>query len=132
MSHQLPNITNSHLYLVVTLALLTLILVLAPGAVAQDGTPQPDDEQGNLQPLDNEDDSIAITLQDLVVIGTRVRGVAPENLSVPVDFYEIQEMTTTGTSDLGVALQQVAPSFITRNAMPLATAACFTARCCVE
>ena len=118
MSHYLPKITDSHLYPVVTLALVTLILVLAPGAVAQDGTPQPGAEQGNLQLLDTKDGNIAIKLQDLVVIGTRVRGVAPENLSVPVDFYEIQEMTATGTSDLAVALQQVAPSFNSqRNAI---------------
>ena len=118
MSHYLPRTTNSHLYPVVTLALVTLIIVLVPGAVAQDGTPQPGAEQGNVQPLANEGDSLAIKLQDLVVIGTRVRGVAPENLSVPVDFYEIQEMTTTGTSDLAVALQQVAPSFNSqRNAI---------------
>ena len=131
MSHYLPSTTNSHLCPVVTLALVTLIIVLVPGVVAQDGTPPPGAEQGNVQPLANEGDSLAIKLQDLVVIGTRVRGVAPENLSVPVDFYEIQEMTTTGTSDLAVALQQVAPSFNSqRNA--IGDGGPFTARYYVE
>ena len=118
MSHHFLKAWNPRLDSVLTLALVTLILVLAPGAAAQDGAPQPAAEQGNVQRLESEDGSLAIKLQDLVVIGTRVRGVTPENLSVPVDFYEIQEMTATGTSDLAVALQQVAPSFNSqRNAI---------------
>ena len=89
---------------ILTLALLAPFLLPAPGLLAQDEAAA--------------GDGIAIELDDIVVIGTRVRGVAPENLSVPVEFYDIQEMTTTGTSDLAVALQQVAPSFNSqRNAL---------------
>ena len=103
--------------LVFALALLVSVLFLAPNVLAQDEATQPVAEQENGQQF-NPEDSIAIELDDIVVIGTRVRGVAPENLSVPVEFYEIEEMTTTGTSDLAVALQQVAPSFNSqRNAI---------------
>ena len=105
MRGYVPNETNSRLGFVLQLTLFALLLVLAPGVLAQDEATQPVAEQ-----LGSED-GIAIELEDIVVIGTRVRGVAPENLSVPVDFYEIEEMTATGTSDLAVALQQVAPSF---------------------
>lgn len=107
-----PKATHSRLGFVLQLALLALLLVLAPSVLAQDEATQPVAEQ-----LGSED-GIAIELEDIVVIGTRVRGVAPENLSVPVDFYDIEEMTATGTSDLAVALQQVAPSFNSqRNAL---------------
>ena len=89
---------------ILTLALLVPLLLPAPNLLAQDEAAA--------------GDGIAIELDDIVVIGTRVRGVAPENLSVPVEFYDIKEMTTTGTSDLAVALQQVAPSFNSqRNAL---------------
>ena len=102
---------------VLKFALLTPLLFLAPDVLAQAETTPSGAEQEDAQQL-NPEDSIAIELDDIVVIGTRVRGVAPENLSVPVEFYEIEEMTTTGTSDLGVALQQVAPSFNSqRNAI---------------
>ena len=117
MRGYVPKETNSRLGLVPILALLVSVLFLVPSALAQDATTQPATEQESAQQLDAED-SIAIELEDIVVIGTRVRGVAPENLSVPVDFYEIEEMTATGTSDLAVALQQVAPSFNSqRNAL---------------
>ena len=96
--------------LILTLALLAPFLFPAPNLLAQD---EPATEAAAVV-----EDGIAIELDDIVVIGTRVRGVAPENLSVPVEFYEIEEMTTTGTSDLAVALQQVAPSFNSqRNAI---------------
>ena len=109
--------TNMRLGFVLKLALLVPLLFLAPDVMAQTETTQPVAEQEDAQQL-NPEGSIAIELDDIVVIGTRVRGVAPENLSVPVEFYEIEEMTTTGTSDLGVALQQVAPSFNSqRNAL---------------
>ena len=112
MRGYVPKETNSRLGFIPQLVFLALLLVLAPGVLAQDEATQPVAEQ-----LGSED-GIAIELEDIVVIGTRVRGVAPENLSVPVDFYEIEEMTATGTSDLAVALQQVAPSFNSqRNAL---------------
>ena len=96
--------------LILPLALLAAVLFPAPNLLAQD-EPAVDEEAV-------AEGGIAIELDDIVVIGTRVRGVAPENLSVPVEFYEIEEMTTTGTSDLAVALQQVAPSFNSqRNAI---------------
>lgn len=102
---------------VLKFALLAPLLFLAPNVMAQAETTQSGAEQEDARQL-NPEDSIAIELDDIVVIGTRVRGVAPENLSVPVEFYDIEEMTTTGTSDLGVALQQVAPSFNSqRNAI---------------
>ena len=64
------------------------------------------------------DDSLALTLGDIVVVGTRVRGVAVEDLAVPVDIYDITEITATGTEDLTVALQKTAPSFNSkRNAI---------------
>lgn len=63
-------------------------------------------------------DSVALTLGDIVVVGTRVRGVAAEDLAVPVDVYDIQEITTTGSEDLTVALQKTSPSFNSkRNAL---------------
>ena len=65
-----------------------------------------------------EDDSSALTLSDIVVVGTRVRGVAVEDLAVPVDIYDITEITATGSEDLTVALQKTAPSFNSkRNAL---------------
>ena len=86
--------------------------------VAQDDTAPPVNEQGNLQQPGTEFAGPALELEELVVIGTRVRGVAPENLSVPVEVYDIEEMKTGGTSDLAVALQKVAPSFNSqRNAI---------------
>ena len=104
---------KSSLRLVLRFACLLSILFLAANASAQDETTPPVAEEGEAA-----EDSIAIQLENLVVIGTRVRGVAPENLSVPVDVYDIQEIATTGTSDLAVAIQQVAPSFNSqRNAI---------------
>ena len=106
-----------HRLLAFSLALLASILLMVTNVWAQTATTQPVAEQENGQQLDTED-RVSIELDDIVVIGTRVRGVAPENLSVPVEFYEIEEMTTTGTSDLAMALQQVAPSFNSqRNAI---------------
>ena len=103
--------------LALKLAILMVSLFLAPNVWAQAETTQPEAEAENVHRLDTED-SVAYELEDIVVIGTRVRGVAPENLSVPVEFYEIEEITTTGTADLAVALQQVAPSFNSqRNAI---------------
>ena len=118
MRNSVTNETISYLEIALTITTVALMLVLAPGAVGQDGTPQPVVEQRNAQPQDAEGESLAIKLQDLVVIGTRVRGVAPENLSVPVEIHNIDDVTATGTSDLAVALQQVAPSFNSqRNAI---------------
>ena len=66
----------------------------------------------------SDGDSVAQTLSDIVVVGTRVRGVAVEDLAVPVDIYDIQEITATGSEDLTVALQKTAPSFNSkRNAL---------------
>ena len=61
--------------------------------------------------MGSDGDSVALTLGEIVVVGTRVRGVAVEDLAVPVDIYEIQEITATGSVDLTVALQKTAPSF---------------------
>ena len=106
-----------HRILAFCLALFASTLFIATNVWTQTETTQPVEGQENGQQLDAEA-SVAIELEDIVVIGTRVRGVAPENLSVPVEFYDIEEMTTTGTSDLAVALQQVAPSFNSqRNAI---------------
>ena len=66
----------------------------------------------------SDGDSVAEMLSDIVVVGTRVRGVAVEDLAVPVDIYDIQEITATGSDDLTVALQKTAPSFNSkRNAL---------------
>ena len=59
----------------------------------------------------DEGDPDTVQLEEMVVLGTRVRGVSYEELAVPVDVYEIEEIATTGTIDLAVALQKVAPSF---------------------
>ncbi|MDE0712259.1 MAG: TonB-dependent receptor [Rhodospirillales bacterium] len=68
--------------------------------------------------VETDADSAALTLGDIVVVGTRVRGVAVEDLAVPVDVYDIQEITTTGSEDLTVALQKTSPSFNSkRNAV---------------
>ncbi|MYE18331.1 MAG: TonB-dependent receptor [Rhodospirillales bacterium] len=68
--------------------------------------------------VETDADSAALTLGDIVVVGTRVRGVAVEDLAVPVDVYDIQEITTTGSEDLTVALQKTSPSFNSkRNAL---------------
>ena len=99
--------TNTLLRLLVLFPILFLAVIVS----AQD-------EQQQVEAAGQPEAGIAIELDDIVVIGTRVRGVAPENLSVPVEFYDVEEMTTTGTSDLAVALQQVAPSFNSqRNAL---------------
>ena len=67
---------------------------------------------------ESTNDSIDLTLGDIVVVGTRVRGVAVQDLAVPVDVYEIQEISATGSEDLTVALQKAAPSFNSkRNAL---------------
>ena len=66
----------------------------------------------------SDGDSVAQALRDIVVVGTRVRGVAVEDLAVPVDIYDIREITATGSEDLTVALQKTAPSFNSkRNAL---------------
>ena len=105
-----------HRLLAFCLALFASTLFIATNVWTQTETTQVEGQE-NGQQLETEA-SVAIELEDIVVIGTRVRGVAPENLSVPVEFYDIEEMTTTGTSDLAVALQQVAPSFNSqRNAI---------------
>ena len=65
-----------------------------------------------------EEDGIVFDLGSVVVVGTRVRGVAREDLAVPVDVYEIREISATGSEDLSVALQKTAPSFNSkRNAL---------------
>ncbi len=56
-------------------------------------------------------ESIRIDLGEISVIGTRVRNVAQGDLAVPVDVYDVEEITATGTTDLSVALQKAAPSF---------------------
>lgn len=63
-------------------------------------------------------DPDTVQLEEMVVLGTRVRGVSYEELAVPVDVYETEEIAATGTIDLGVALQKAAPSFNSkRNAL---------------
>jgi len=57
------------------------------------------------------DETIRIDLGEISVIGTRVRDVAQSDLAVPVDVYDAETITATGTTDLAVALQKVAPSF---------------------
>ena len=65
-----------------------------------------------------EEAAETVELQEMVVLGTRVRGVSYEDLAVPVDVYEVEEIATAGTPDLGVALQKAAPSFNSkRNAV---------------
>ena len=86
-------------------AFLTIAVSLPLSASAQNDT-------------ESADDSIALTLGDIVVVGTRVRGVAVQDLAVPVDVYEVQEISATGSDDLAVALQKAAPSFNSkRNAL---------------
>ena len=66
----------------------------------------------------NNDVVSAVVLEEMVVLGTRVRGVSYEELAVPVDVYEFREIATAGSPDLGVALQKIAPSFNSkRNAL---------------
>ena len=113
-----PRQKTTRLGLVLTLALFAFVLLPAFVALGQDTAAQAAPQEGDLRQPGSGDDSLAIKLGDLVVIGTRVRGVAPQNLSVPVDLYDIEEMTATGAADLAVALQQVAPSFNSqRNAI---------------
>ena len=111
------KLTQATLAYVVNLVFLTTLLNLTPGVSAQSHVTEPavDDEAV----VESDEESIAIRLDDLVVVGTRVRGVARQDLAVPVDVYEVQEMTSaSGTADLAVALQQVAPSFNSqRNAL---------------
>ena len=65
-----------------------------------------------------EEASDTVALEEMIVLGTRVRGVSQEDLAVPVDVYEVEEIATVGTADLGVALQKTAPSFNSkRNAL---------------
>ena len=99
------------------LVLLTTLLNLPPAVFAQSDATEPAGEEESL--VESDEQSIAIRLEDLVVVGTRVRGVARQDLAVPVDVYEVNEMTAaSGTADLAVALQQVAPSFNSqRNAL---------------
>ena len=99
------------------LVLLTTLLNPAPAVFAQSSATEPTGKEESL--VESDEQSIAIRLDDLVVVGTRVRGVARQDLAVPVDVYEVQEMTSaSGTADLAVALQQVAPSFNSqRNAL---------------
>ncbi len=86
-------------------SVLLLVLTTAFPGIAQD----------DVTGADGDD---ALTLGDIVVIGTRVRGVAVEDLAVPVDVYEVQELDATGSADLAVALQKTAPSFNSkRNAL---------------
>ena len=63
------------------------------------------------QEVDGKEDTVTLDLGDIVVVGTRIRGVAQGDLAVPVDVYEIRDITATGTTDLAVALQKAAPSF---------------------
>ena len=113
-----PRQRTTGLAIVLTLALFASGLLPASVALSQDAAAQAAQQQGDLRQPDSGDDSLASKLGDLIVIGTRVRGVAPQNLSVPVDLYDIEEMTASGGADLAVALQQVAPSFNSqRNAI---------------
>ena len=118
MNLYVPKRTALHAAFALALAVPMLMPVLVPGAQAQDDPTRPTVEQGIAAQPGTDDGGLALELDEMVVIGTRVRGVAPENLSVPVEFYDIDEMTTGGTSDLAVALQRVAPSFNSqRNAI---------------
>ena len=95
---------------VLKLALLTSLPNMTPAALAQSDATEPAAGEASL--VESSEENIAIRLDDLVVVGTRVRGVARQDLAVPVDVYEVQEMTAaSGAADLAVALQQVAPSF---------------------
>lgn len=59
-----------------------------------------------------------VELQEMVVLGTRLPGVRYEDLAVPVDVYEAEDIAFTGTVDLSAALQKAAPSFNSkRNAL---------------
>ena len=51
------------------------------------------------------------SIEQMTVLGSRVKGVGYEVLSVPVDLYWDDEILKTGTTDLGIALQRLAPSF---------------------
>ena len=102
---------------VLKLVLLTALLIPTPTAFAQSDAAEPAEAREAV--VESNDDSIAIRLDDLVVVGTRVRGVVRQDLAVPVDVYEVQKLTSaSGAADLAVALQQVAPSFNSqRNAL---------------
>ena len=102
---------------VLKLVLLTALLIPTPTAFAQSDAAESAEAREAV--VESDDDSIAIRLDDLVVVGTRVRGVVRQDLAVPVDVYEVQELTSaSGAADLAVALQQVAPSFNSqRNAL---------------
>ena len=49
------------------------------------------------------------------VLGSRVRGIGYDALSVPVDLYWAEDIAKIGTSDLGIALQRLSPSFHTKR-----------------
>ena len=102
---------------VLKLALLATLHNMPPALLAQSDAGIRAAEEATLAEGDGE--GLAIRLDDLVVVGTRVRGVARQDLAVPVDVYEVQEITSaSGTADLAAALQQVAPSFNSqRNAL---------------
>ncbi len=47
----------------------------------------------------------------ITVIGTRVRGLAYDDLSVAVDVYDATQIRNAGNDDLALILQRIAPSF---------------------
>ena len=54
-------------------------------------------------------------LENLTVLGSRVKGAAYDELSVPVDLYWADDIAKVGSTDLGVVLQRLAPSFQTKR-----------------
>lgn len=79
---------------------LSTLGTLVLGLVAAAFVPQPAGAQQG-----------ATELEEVVVLGARTRGTAYEDLAVPVDVYDAEDIAEIGSTDLGVVLQRIAPSF---------------------
>ncbi len=61
--------------------------------------------------LAQEKQSANTTLEEVVIIGSRVKGRTAEDLPVPVDVLSSSAMESTGHTEVGRMLQSLAPSF---------------------
>ncbi len=62
--------------------------------------------QGNAQQADEQ-----LTLEEVVILGSRVAGRSAADLPVPVDTLDAETLKNTGQTEVGRMLQQAAPSF---------------------
>lgn len=101
----MPNSTGSHTVTpskrrATTFALPSLLSLMLPlplaisAAVAQAQEPQQ-----------------ASSVEELMVVGTRMKGRTAEDLPVPVDVLDTEALTKTGQTEVGRMIQSLAPSF---------------------